>query len=142
LLTIKQTGGYIGYVGKFREPNRIVQIDDRTAINLFLNGLSDMEMKREILRKKTNDLNSAIEGFLEWELREKTSIAKKQDENRSKAKTCGFCGRGPHQVEGCWFKHPEKRPKPNNLNKQIFAMLEKMVVGDNQTHNGSEHLNE
>ncbi|OWZ17107.1 hypothetical protein PHMEG_0008997 [Phytophthora megakarya] len=163
LLTIKQTGGYIGYVGKFRELNRIVQIDDRIAMNLFLDGLSDMEMKR----------------FLEWELREKTSIAKKQDENRSKgksksvnntpstqsnnsypaarksdnggrgggvavktAKTCGFCGRGPHQVEDCWFKHPEKRPKPSNLNKQLFSMLEKMGVGDNQIHNGSEDLNE
>ncbi|OWZ10877.1 hypothetical protein PHMEG_00016189 [Phytophthora megakarya] len=48
------------------------------------------------------------------------------------AKNCGFCDRGPHQVEDCWFKHPEKRPKPNNLNKQIFAMLETMVVGDNK----------
>ncbi|OWY94703.1 hypothetical protein PHMEG_00035493 [Phytophthora megakarya] len=85
LLTIKPTGGYISYVGKFKELNRIVQIDDCTAMNLFLNGLSDMEMKREILRKKPNDLNSAIqEGFLECELREKTTIAKKQDENRSK----------------------------------------------------------
>ncbi|OWZ02561.1 hypothetical protein PHMEG_00025855 [Phytophthora megakarya] len=167
LFTIKQTGGYIGYIGKFRGLNRIVQIDDRTEMNLFLYGLSDMEMKRAILRGKPNDLNSAIqEGFFEWELREKTSIAKKQDKNRSKgksksvnntpssqsnnsypaarksdnggrgggvavktAKNGGFCRRGPHQVEDCWFKHPVKHPNPSNLNKQILAMLEKMVVG-------------
>ncbi|OWZ10876.1 LOW QUALITY PROTEIN: hypothetical protein PHMEG_00016188 [Phytophthora megakarya] len=60
LLTIKQTGGYIGYVVKFRELNGIVQIDDGTAMNLFLKGLSDMERKREILREKPNDLKSAI----------------------------------------------------------------------------------
>ncbi|OWZ09260.1 LOW QUALITY PROTEIN: hypothetical protein PHMEG_00018065 [Phytophthora megakarya] len=174
LLTIEQTGGYIGYVGKFRELNRIVQIDDRTTMSLVLNGLSEIELKREILRKKRNDLNSAIqEGFLEWELREKTSIAKKKMKTDPKvkvnvntpssqsnnsypaarksdnsgrgggiavktAKNCGFCSRGPHQVEDSWFKHPEKRPKPSNLNKQMFVMLEIMVVADNQTHDGSE----
>ncbi|EGZ29302.1 hypothetical protein PHYSODRAFT_464001, partial [Phytophthora sojae] len=70
LLTLKQTGGYTGYVGKFRELNRIAQVDSLTAMNLFLNGLSDVTMKREILRKKPRDLNAAIrEGFLEWELK-------------------------------------------------------------------------
>ncbi|OWZ18971.1 hypothetical protein PHMEG_0006859 [Phytophthora megakarya] len=64
-----------------------------------------------------------------------------QKKRRSCAKNGGFCGRGPHQVEDRWFKHPEKRPKRSNWNKQIFAILEKMVVGDNQTHDGSEHLN-
>ncbi|KAK1943270.1 hypothetical protein P3T76_004666 [Phytophthora citrophthora] len=65
LLTINQTGGYTGYVGNFRELNRIVQVDSLTAMNVFLNGLSDVNMKREILRKKPVDLNSAIqEGFL------------------------------------------------------------------------------
>ncbi|GMG14582.1 unnamed protein product [Phytophthora fragariaefolia] len=180
LLTLKQTGGYTGYVGKFRELNRIAQVDSLTAMNLFLNGLSDVTMKREILRKKPRDLNAAIqEGFLEWELKEKTTSYKPSEakpkgkrgggnyspaqstdsappaarrsgngarasNNTAKAdKNCSFCGRGPHRVEDCWFKHPEKRPDTNNnLNKKIFAMLERMVVTENQSRHERESLNE
>ena len=180
MLTIKQTGGYTGYVGKFRELNRIVQVDPLTAMNLFLNGLSDVTMKREILRKKPRDLNTAIqEGFLEWELKEKTTTNKSNDsKQKSKGgggkfsptppvsqappavrrsgnggrggntppksdKNCGYCGRGPHRVEDCWFKHPEKRPnnKNSNMNK-IFAMLEHMAMAENHSHGESEQLNE
>ncbi|KAK1940878.1 hypothetical protein P3T76_007584 [Phytophthora citrophthora] len=179
LLTIKQTGGYTGYVGKFRELNRIVQVDSLTAMNVFLNGLSDVNMKREILRKKPVDLNSAIqEGFLEWELKEKTA-GNKPTENKFKGKNggnnsmpnrqsnttapaarksgfggrggfnsaktvknCSHCGRGPHRVEDCWFKHPEKRPTTSNLNKEIFAMLERLVVAENQSQSEEEQLNE
>jgi hypothetical protein len=177
LLSLKQTGGYTGYVGKFRELNRIVQVDPLTSMNLFLNGLSDVNMKREIQRKKPRDLNEAIqEGFLEWELKEKSHISQPH-ENRPRGKrggessrthqqanstppaarrsgnggrgggntakndkNCGFCGRGPHLVEDCWFKHPEKRP--SNLNKKIFAMLERMAVAENQASLEGEHLNE
>lgn len=46
-------------------------------------------------------------------------------------------------MEDCWFKHPEKRPDTNNnLNKKIFAMLERMVVTENQPRHERESLNE
>ncbi|OWZ18008.1 hypothetical protein PHMEG_0007967 [Phytophthora megakarya] len=79
LLTIKQTGGYIGYVGKFKELNRVVRTDDHTAMS----GLSDIEIKR----KKPNDLNSANqEEFRGRELHEKLQSPKSKMKTDSKVK--------------------------------------------------------
>lgn len=90
LLTIKQTGSYAGYVGKFRELNCIAQIDAFTAMDVFLNGLSDVNMKREILRKKPANLDKAIEeGYLEWELKDKISPAKPSNAAKGKGKSGG-----------------------------------------------------
>ncbi|RLN98615.1 hypothetical protein BBJ28_00022686 [Nothophytophthora sp. Chile5] len=109
LLTIKQTGGYSGYVGKFRELNRIVQVDSMTAMNLFLNGLSDLSMKREILRKKPRDLNTAIqEGFLEWDLKAKpatTSNSAPDHRNQSQ-------GKGKDATGGSQTKKPPGSATP------------------------------
>ncbi|POM81555.1 Hypothetical protein PHPALM_456 [Phytophthora palmivora] len=72
LLTLKQSGGYRGYAAKFRELQRFVKLDEQTATNLFVNGLSDMQMKRAVQRKQPTALSAAVQkGFLEWELQEK-----------------------------------------------------------------------
>ncbi|KUF86833.1 hypothetical protein AM588_10002362 [Phytophthora nicotianae] len=90
LLTIKQTSGYTGYVGKFRELNRVAQVDVLTAMDVFLNGLSDVNMKREIIRKKPANLDVAIqEGFVEWNLKEKTNSVGKSSKGKGKGKGDG-----------------------------------------------------
>ncbi|EGZ22242.1 hypothetical protein PHYSODRAFT_493870 [Phytophthora sojae] len=130
LLTIRQTGGYSGYVGKFRELYRILRVDQLTAMNLFVNGLSDMQMKREIQRRQPRDLNDAIQiGFLEWEIREKPPGNNRPTET-------SFCGRGPHRAEDCWFKHPEKRP--SQANKKVNTMFARMTVAEDHADEGNE----
>lgn len=57
-------------------------------------------------------------------------------------KNCSYCGRGPHREEDCWFKYPDKRPKSDNLNKKIYAMLERMALTENGSLRGGEQLNE
>ncbi|KAE8910419.1 hypothetical protein PF003_g5007 [Phytophthora fragariae] len=71
LLKIKQIGAYDGYVNKFRELQRVVGLDELTAINVFVNGLTNNQMKVAIQRKQPTTLTAAVhEGFLEWELQD------------------------------------------------------------------------
>ncbi|ETP09851.1 hypothetical protein F441_14355, partial [Phytophthora nicotianae CJ01A1] len=85
LLKLKQTGAYHGYVNKFRELQRVVELDELTAINIFVNGLTDMQVRLAIQRKQPTTLTAAVqEGFLEWELQEKTP-ATNQKSNSSGA---------------------------------------------------------
>ncbi|EGZ12931.1 hypothetical protein PHYSODRAFT_302746 [Phytophthora sojae] len=69
LLQLKQTGACRGYVNKFRELQRVVGLDELTAINVFVNGLVNTQMKIAIQRKQPITLTAAVqEGFLECEL--------------------------------------------------------------------------
>ncbi|GMF46603.1 unnamed protein product [Phytophthora fragariaefolia] len=76
LLTIRQTRGYHGYVSKFRELQRVVRLDELTAVNLFVNVLSNAEMKKAIQRKQPASLTAAVDaGFLELEVLDKSNAA-------------------------------------------------------------------
>ncbi|KAE8890136.1 hypothetical protein PF003_g25813 [Phytophthora fragariae] len=47
-------------------------LDELTAINVFVNGLTNNQMKVAIQRKQPTTLTAAVhEGFLEWELQDK-----------------------------------------------------------------------
>ncbi|POM73162.1 LOW QUALITY PROTEIN: Hypothetical protein PHPALM_10016 [Phytophthora palmivora] len=82
LLTIRQTGVYPGYVSKFRELQRIVRLDELTAINLFVNGLTNNEVKKSIQRKQPATLTDAVrQGFLEWDVQDDKMIVTKANNN-------------------------------------------------------------
>ncbi|GMF36761.1 unnamed protein product [Phytophthora lilii] len=85
LLTLRQTGAYHGYVSKFRELQRVVRLDELTAVNLFVNGLANSEMKKAIQRKQPTSFRAAVEaGFLEWNVQDKSNaIASQQNNNVS-----------------------------------------------------------
>ncbi|OWY99851.1 hypothetical protein PHMEG_00029075 [Phytophthora megakarya] len=114
-------GGYIGYVANFRKLNRIVQVDSLTAMNLFLNGISDSIMKQKFLRKRPSDLNAAIQKDF-WSGSLKTNIRLSR----------GWLGETSRKILKC----------ENKDGKKIFTMLERMVVGENQTSDKSQRLNE
>jgi hypothetical protein len=79
LLQLKQIGAYHGYVNKFRELQRVVGLDELTAINVFVNGLTNAQMKIAIQRKQPTTLTAAVqEGFLEWELQEKPATSRQR----------------------------------------------------------------
>ncbi|POM68642.1 Hypothetical protein PHPALM_15180 [Phytophthora palmivora] len=138
VLTLKQSGGYRGYRGyaaKFRELQRIVKLDEQTATNLLVNGLSDMQMKRAVQRKQPTTLSA---GFLEtWK---NESRWRKTDQQASgtggiiahgKQPVVTLCSRwqrGRHREEDCWIKYPAKKPRnlmqKQDLHKKIYALLE------------------
>ncbi|KAF4027758.1 Retrotransposon gag protein [Phytophthora infestans] len=72
LLRLKQTGAYHGYVNKLWELHRVVELDELTAINIFVTGLTNTKVRLAIQRKQPTTLTAAAqEGFLKWELQEK-----------------------------------------------------------------------
>ncbi|KAJ8575669.1 hypothetical protein ON010_g3542 [Phytophthora cinnamomi] len=63
---VSNTGAYPGYVSKFRNSQRVVRFDELRAVNLFVNGLTNGDMKKVIQRKQPASLTAAAqEGFLE-----------------------------------------------------------------------------
>ncbi|OWZ12342.1 hypothetical protein PHMEG_00014515 [Phytophthora megakarya] len=84
---------------RFREFQRVVGLNELTAINVFVNGLRSAQMRIAIQRKQPMTLTAAVqEGFLEWELQDKpTPAAKGETHSRSSTnkpnggyQKCGF----------------------------------------------------
>jgi len=76
LLSLKQTGPYQGYVSKFRELQSVVCLDELTAINVFVNGLTNVQLKQAIQRTQPSTLTAAVQaGFLEYEIQDKQPTA-------------------------------------------------------------------
>lgn len=140
LLNFRQSGTYQGYVAKFQEKLRLVPMDPAFAKELFLKGLSNNNLRKQILQKKPMTLEDVIsEGFNEVELermdetesstptqgtkthgKSKSSfsapqhkIAKTSSYMRGdgrKKTKCSHCQRGYHNEDDCWVKNPDKRP--------------------------------
>ncbi|POM78437.1 LOW QUALITY PROTEIN: Reverse transcriptase [Phytophthora palmivora] len=165
LLKMKQTGGYHGYVNKFRELQRIVKLDELTAINVFVNGLTNAQVSLAIQRKQPTTLTAAVqEGFLEWELQGIPPPANQKtlSNNRAKRRTVEIKNevlgketitaspleiilfgrkrlrRGVHKEEDCWVLHPEK--KPHNLQKKRTIKLARPLEAERSSGQEVEQL--
>ncbi|OWZ14176.1 LOW QUALITY PROTEIN: hypothetical protein PHMEG_00012384 [Phytophthora megakarya] len=71
LLAIEQAGGWVHRLWKFKELNRVVQVDALTGVNLFLNECLIPKLSEPSYEK--NEWISTQEGVLKWELRDKAA---------------------------------------------------------------------
>ncbi|RLN95708.1 hypothetical protein BBJ28_00025444 [Nothophytophthora sp. Chile5] len=139
LLNFKQRGSYQGYIAKFLEKLRLVPLDPVFAKENFLKGLSSNNIRKQILRKKPETLDDVIaESFSEVEIerldgskaaepdgepsvKPNSTANKGFNGNKNRQQTgkangqkkakCPHCERGFYEVNECWVKYPEKRPK-------------------------------
>ncbi|GMF88824.1 unnamed protein product [Phytophthora fragariaefolia] len=108
VLKLKQIGAYHGYVNKFREQQRTVGLDELTAINVFVNGLTSVQVKQAIQRKQPTTLTGAVQdGFLEWELLGNT-LQRHQASNRTGNAFNSTGGLNKNPVNGKQKRHINK----------------------------------
>ncbi|EEY56774.1 uncharacterized protein PITG_10279 [Phytophthora infestans T30-4] len=122
LLNFRQSGTYQGYVAKFQEKLRLVPMDPAFAKELFLKGLSNNNLRKQILQKKPMTLEDVIsEGFNEVEL-------ERMDETEKKTK-CSHCQRGYHNEDDCWAANSAK----TDYKAKYYALIDKLIVDDEDT---------